>query len=569
MSKSRVRELVTQGDKLFSKRAPLLSLWQTMAENFYPYRADFTTKRAIGDEFASHLMTGRPVLAHRDLGNSLSSMLRPRGQAWFHARTGDEDINNDATAKQWLDAKSDVMRRAMYDQRSQFIRATKQGDNDFVAFGQTVISVDPNKYLDGILYRNWHLKDVAWCESAELTIDTVHRNWELEARQLAKLFPKEVSAGLKRMMKDEPYREVKCRHIIIPEDEYDLSVEKKGRRNRLPFTSIYIDIENDKILEEVPVKRSNYVIPRWVTVAGSQYAYSPSSVVALPDARLIQQITLTMLEAGQKAVDPPLKATAEAVVGGVNMFAGGITWVDAQYDERAGAALERLMDSPGDLSWGEHVEERIEKMITEAFFLNVINLPEAQAGGDKMTAYETQERVKEYIRRALPLFEPMEVEYNGGLCEQTWNVAMDLGMFGSFEDMPEILRGHEISWQFESPLQEANSRVKSVAFQETAQLLSMAAQLDPGVRFDVDVDTAFRDAMAGIAPAKWIVPEEVANSRKAQQQQIDRAAQAAQAMGVGADVATRVGGAVQSMGDAAQSVTAARAGIEAGAEAAA
>jgi hypothetical protein len=561
MSKSRVRELAQQGDRLFGKRKPLESLWQTMAENFYPYRADFTTKRALGDEFASNLMTGRPVLAHRDLGNSLSSMLRPRGQAWFHARTGDEDINNDATAKQWLDAKSDVMRRAMYDQRSQFIRATKQGDNDFVAFGQTVISVDPNKYLDGILYRNWHLKDVAWCENSELVIDTVHRNWMLEARSLAKLFPAKVSAGLKRMTKDEPYREVKCRHIIIPEDEYDLSVEKKGRHNRLPFTSIYIDIENDTILEEVPFKRLNYVIPRWVTVAGSQYAYSPSTVVSLPDARLLQQMTLTMLEAGQKAVDPPLKATAEAIVGGVNTFAGGLTWVDAQYDERAGAALERLMDSPGDLAWGEHAEERIEKMITEAFFLNVINLPEAQ-GGDKMTAYETEQRVKEYIRRALPLFEPMEVEYNGGLCEQTWDLALDLGMFGSFEDMPEMLRGHEISWQFESPLQEANSRVKSVAFQETAQLLSMAAQLDPGVRFDVDIDTAFRDAMAGIAPAKWIVPEEVAQSRKAQDAQIQRAAAAAQAMGVAADTATKVGGAVEQLGTAAQSVTAARGGIE-------
>jgi hypothetical protein len=44
MSKSRVRELALQGDKLFSKRQPLLSLWQTMAENFYPIRADFTTQ---------------------------------------------------------------------------------------------------------------------------------------------------------------------------------------------------------------------------------------------------------------------------------------------------------------------------------------------------------------------------------------------------------------------------------------------------------------------------------------------------------------------------------------------
>jgi hypothetical protein len=221
-------DLVEQGDRLFSKRQPLLSLWQVMAEQFYPIRADFTTSRSIGEEFASHLMTGRPVLAHRDLGNSLSAMLRPRGTAWFHARTGDEDINNDATAKKWLDAKSDVMRRAMYDQRAQFIRATKQGDNDFVAFGQTVISVDPNLYGDGILYRNWHLKDVAWCENAELVIDTVHRNWMLEARQLVKLFPKTVSDAVKKLAEKEPYREIKCRHIMIPADQYELEVKPKN-----------------------------------------------------------------------------------------------------------------------------------------------------------------------------------------------------------------------------------------------------------------------------------------------------------------------------------------------------
>jgi hypothetical protein len=114
------------------------------------------------------------------------------------------------------------------------------------------------------------------------------------------------------------------------------------------------------------------------------------------------------------------------------------------------------MDRPGELNWGESLQERIEKMISEAFFLNVINLPEAQ-GGDKMTAYETQERVKEYIRRALPLFEPMEVEYNGGLCEQTWNVAMDLGMFGPMDDMPPVLldyarAGQDINWQFPEPV---------------------------------------------------------------------------------------------------------------------
>lgn len=559
--KERVQELVKQGDRLFSKRSPLLSLWQTMAEQFYPIRADFTTTHSLGEEFASHLMTGRPVLAHRDLGNSLSAMLRPRGQAWFHARTGDDNINNDAAAKQWLDAKSDVLRLAMYDRRAQFLRATKQGDNDFIAFGQTVISVDQNTFGDGILYRNWHLKDVAWCENAELVIDTIHRNWKLEARMLVKLFPKTVSPQVTKLVAKEPYREIKCRHIVIPADQYELEVKPKNP-SRFPFVSLYIDTEHNTILEEKPRKRLGYVIPRWVTVSGSAYAYSPATVIALPDARLLQQITLTLLEAGQKAVDPPMKATSEAIQGGVNSFAGGITWVDPEYDERGGAALERLMDSHGDLNWGDAREEKIERMISEAFFLNVINLPEA-ARGDKMTAYETQQRVEEYIRRALPLFEPMEVEYNGGLCEETWEQSMDLGLFGSFEDMPDVLRGKEINWQFESPLRAANDRVKSEAFSQSAQLLAQAAQIDPNTRFDFDVHTAFRDALAGVAPAKWIPTEEVSNANKQNAAQQQQAAAAAEALATGADVATRMGTAVKSAGDAAQSVQTARAGVAA------
>lgn len=527
--KSRVRDLVEQGDRLFAKRQPLLALWQTMAENFYPMRADFTRARRAGEEFASYLMTGRPVLAHRDLGNALSSMLRPRGQAWFHARTGDETVNNNAAARQWLDAKSDVLRRIMYDPRAQFVRATKQGDNDFVAFGQAVISADVNASGDGVLYRAWHLRDVAWCENAEMAIDTVHRDWKLEARALKKLFPKTASSRIDDLIKQEPYREIRCRHIILPADDYDLT---RRPRNivRFPFVSLYIDVENETILEEAPVRRSNYIIPRWVTVSGSPYAHSPATVTALPDARMLQQMTLTLLEAGQKAVDPPLKATQEGVAGAINTYAGGITWVDAEYDEKMGKALEPLMDvSPG-LSWGDGREDKIERLIAEAFFLNVINLPEV-TGGDKMTAYETQQRVEEYIRRALPLFEPMEVEYNGGLCEQTWNIAFDLSAFGPFKDIPEILRGREINWQFESPLQAANDRVKSQAFAQSAQLLAQAAQIDPAVRFDVNIDKAFRDALGGIAPAAWIVPEEEAAAAKEQEMQAQLAQQAAQLAG--------------------------------------
>src|SRR5277367_1309581 len=83
LMKTRVHELMRIGDALYSKRFPLLTLWQSFAENFYPIRADMTRARYISEEFASYLMTGRPVLAHRELANALSSILRPRGMQWF------------------------------------------------------------------------------------------------------------------------------------------------------------------------------------------------------------------------------------------------------------------------------------------------------------------------------------------------------------------------------------------------------------------------------------------------------------------------------------------------------
>jgi hypothetical protein len=56
-----------------------------------------------------------------------------------------------------------------------------------------------------------------------------------------------------------------------------------------------------ELIHAMPVWTGFYRIPRWQTVSGSQYSYSPATVAALPDARLIQAMTFTLLEAGEKA----------------------------------------------------------------------------------------------------------------------------------------------------------------------------------------------------------------------------------------------------------------------------
>ena len=64
---SRAKELIAQGDNLFTKKQPLLSLWQEINDNFYPERADYTLTRTLGMSFADNLVTSYPILARREL----------------------------------------------------------------------------------------------------------------------------------------------------------------------------------------------------------------------------------------------------------------------------------------------------------------------------------------------------------------------------------------------------------------------------------------------------------------------------------------------------------------------
>lgn len=514
MPDTRAQELLKQGNELFDKRATLLSLWQEIASNFYIERADFTLQRVIGTTFAESLMTSYPIMARRQLGDAFSAMLRPTQKAWFKVTISREDKLDDA-GRRWLAYATEVQRRAMYGRATNFHRATKEADHDFAAFGQAVISTEMNRKRDDLLFRNWHLRDVAWSENVEGKIDTIHRKWKLAASAAVKMFPKTVSKSTEETAKKKPYEPVDLRHVIIPADEYDTAsggvVAENGqgggrRKWRTPYVSIYFEEKGD-ILEETGSWTPIYIIPRWQTVSGSQYAYSPATVAALPDARLIQAITLTLLEAGEKFTSPPLLAVQEAIRGDLQVYAGGVTWVDPEYDERLGEVLRPLTQDKSGMPLGRDIRNDVREAIAEAFYLNKLSMPMGASDGKQteMTAFEVGQRIQEYIRNALPLFEPMEIDYNGNLCDQTFDVLMRNGAFVGAGPLPQSLHGAEIQFRFESPLSDAIEAQKAGKLVQTKQLLAQVVDLDPTTAQLLDAKTALRDALLGIGdPPSWL-----------------------------------------------------------------
>lgn len=537
------KDLVRRGDFLYGQRRDLENLWQNIADQFYPLRGQFTYSRSWGDEYAGHLTSSYPLIVHRELSNAFSAMLRPRDREWFGI-TVEQEERLDRAGREWLEWASGVQRRAMYDRKTQFVRSTKEGDQDFAAFGQCVISRETDHKERSLLYRCWHLKDVVWSEKYNGTTPETHRKWKPTVQELCQLFPNTVHADVKKRLEKEPYSQVNCRHLVMLTDDYNSM--PGGKRWRTPYVSIHVDVEHNCIMEETGSFSPVYTKPRWQTVSGSQYAYSPAAVAGLPDARLLQAMTLTLLEAGEMAVRPPMVAVKDALRSDIQLFAGGITAVDAEYDERLGEALRPAIQDKSGLPFGIEISDRTREQLASAFYLNKLSLP--PSGDGEMTAFETGQRIQEYIRNALPLFEPMETEYNGALCEDTFEELLRVGAFGRPDDIPDSIRGAEIRFKFESPLHEAIERKKGTLFLEAKQLVREAIEVDPSTLATVNWRVALRDALEGIGiSAKWERDEQEVEKFAEQQQAQQQAEKLTQQVASAADAGASLGQAQQAL----------------------
>lgn len=533
---ARARDVLRIGDALFDRKKPVDSLWQEIALNFFPEKADFTTKRSEGDELSDHLFSSYPVIARRELGNLLSANMRPRDRQWLSIHVDDEDLDESDYERMFLDHMTQVQWRAMYDRPAKFVRATKEADHDFATFGNCVIWFGLNLSGDGLLFRNYHLRDCVWHENAEGNIDCLHRNWSPTARQLKHHFPKTISKEVQRACENDPETPFNCRHVVLPSRLYEYK-SKAGKQ--FPFVSLYVERDSETVLEEVGLNHFCYVVPRWQTIPGSPYGVSMATGILLPDGRTLQVMTRTLREAGEAYVNPPMIAITDAIRGDFALYPGGVTMADMEYDERLGDVLRPVNQQHSGFPIGVELAAALKEDIRQGFFLDKIQLPEVSK---VMTAFEVRRRLEEHIRASAPIFEPMIEDYNDPLCDGVFRVMMDAGWF-PLDQMPESLMGLDIKFKFRSPLADLADQSAAESYIDVRdRILGPIAQIDPSQLEQVDLTRATRDAMRSAGwRAKWFKPVESVDEAKAAAAEEAEAAKVMQEIAAGAATAEQAG----------------------------
>ena len=535
--RERAKKWRKRGDVRFKKQQQHNLLWQAQAEIFYPERADFTVRHSDGDERYDGIFAIEPQIFRRDMANAVGALMRPRGKPWFRLVAKPNHLMDNDAIMRWCEHKTEVHREIVYDKDAQFTRAMAQSDNDYVTFGNSIVSHTYNMNATGMLYKCLHLRDCAWAENFEGVVDEMHEKMQLELRQIAQLFglpalPKEWA----RRLKDHPEEKHTIRRCVAPIDEYEYSREERQERATLAeYMSLYIaeGVGDDECaLGESHFIGFPYTVRRWMTVSGEDYGRSPCTGVALAESRVLNSVQESLLTGIQLKNEPPLQARHDAVIGEPSLRPAAITYIDDDYDERLGDALKTL--NVGEPRYGMEYAEKKQEALGNAFFQSILKwLPDKQ-----LTAFEVSKRLETYVQEAAPIFEPMEAE-NAMMQEATFLRALEMGAYGqrlpdgTIEGVPEELQTAEMGFDFETPLSDALKEQKAAKGDELMARITSWEDIAPTMKDNFDLDEIARDIGEGHGQVNWMKkPEDRDAERAARQQEAEqqRAEQAAMAM---------------------------------------
>ena len=541
------KDLLDMSGRMFKKKDNWDQFSQEVAYWFDPAKANFTDEIYTGEDFADHIVDPVPLLMARDLGDAFGTMMR--SDDWFKIALDDPDLMDLQPVREKLDYMTDVTMKMLYDRRGSFTKMAKSHEHDFSIFGGGVSSINLNKQFDGFQFHNWHLKDTAFSENDDSHVDRLSRKIKSSARNITLQFEGKphttIPSHIASAKKNNHDQEFDIFHMAVPVDIY--APQTRDFPKEATHVSVYLS-DNGDIIQEQPEYQFPYIVSRWRTVDNwGAYPFSPAIMAALPHARMLQSAMATFIDAGEKAVNPPLLATTESISSPIDISAGAVTWLDAEYDERMGRGLEP-MDLGKNIPLNERMLDSFHQLMGEAMYISKLNIP----GTSSETAYEVSQLIQQNIRQLQPIFEPAQDEIIYPYLNWVVSTGLRLGAYGPPESFPEEMRGQDVSYTFFNPLQQERDRRLVAQAQEAAQIAAGIAEIDPSVLADAEPIQWFRDAMRGTgAPANWLKAEEEGDALRAQraqaeqqQQQIEQAGQVAEIARTGGEAAQAIEGAV-------------------------
>jgi len=476
-----VEEVFGRFERLQRSRGIWESHWEEIAERVLPRSAEFTGEREQGDKRTQKLYDASAALALERFSSAVESLLTPWGARWHTLRATNPAVDRDDDVRLWFDQVERVLFAYRYSPRANFASQMHECYMSLGAFGTSSLFVDEAN-IRGLLYRAVHLADIFISEDENGTIDTVFRRFEVSARQAMRMFADgDLSSDLRKQAEDKPDDRVKLLHVVMPRTDRDPT--RRDRRN-LPWHGGYYEIKTKQLIEEGGFSQLPYIMSRYVTGPREVYGRSPAMTI-LPDIKMLNEMSKTVIRAGQKVVDPPLLVADDGVVFPVNTTPGGVTF--ARLDGRSQSPVQPLFTGAR-VDIGFEMMEQRRKVINDAFLVTLFQI---LVETPTMTATEVLQRAQEKGALLAPTVGRQQSETLGPLIERELSI---LDEQGALPPPPPLMveAAGEYDIEYVSPLSRAMKAEEGIGILRTLEMVQPIAAIDPSVMDNFDFDEITR-----------------------------------------------------------------------------
>lgn len=506
--------------------------WQEIGEVISPRKIDFVGMRTPGEKRQNRVYDPTGILANEMLAAGLHGMATNPSTKWFSLRmiapkvqdaNGEwSDLNESKDVMTYLSHVEDVMWSKVYQPGTNFTTALHEVYLDLGSFGTAILFVG-QRDDGGLLFECRPLAECLIAENADGKVDTVFRCTEYTVRQLIQMERAQgwaVSDKVKDLWRADKFDEtVKVIHVVYP--RADREPGKKDPKN-MPWASIYFEHEACHLLKENGFPEFPYLVPRWSKYAGEVYGRSPG-MTALPDVKMLQAMTLTLIKLTQKAADPPMWLRDDGVVGQTRTIPGGINYWRGNPND--GVMLQPV-SLQGIQFLAEHLGQ-IKEQILKTFYADIMRMTDRA----DMTATEVVQRTAEQMRLFGPLIGRLESEMLGPLVERVFGI---LSRMGALPPAPDQIAEQEFTVEYVSPIATAQKQISAGGIQQA--MMVVGSIYGP----ELAVQTAMKETNPRqVFKWAWDLfnndPDLLADEE--QQEQGDQMQQAQMAMGIAAPAA--------------------------------
>lgn len=314
-----------------------------------------------------------------------------QGEEWFslkERRPGEADTE-DFEIEEWLQTAS----RAVLDciNPSNFIQVYQQMLRDYVVFGTAVLYADFNEKNE-LICKSWNIAECIYiAEDKNGEIDTVFREFEFTARQAVQAFGLEnLHAEIQKAAQNVKTQDQKFKfaHCVFPRKDAD---ESKKLARYKPWASVYVDLANEKIVENGGTDTFPYCVPRFYNTR-EIYGRSPA-MSAIPALRALNMTTFQYIY-NLRAAGKPVAFVPTGIADDVDLEAGAVN----AYNSDDGQIV--LWSKSGDMGSALEFIERQRTDIRGIFYNDVFQYLEDRKN---MTATEAQLRYDEMIQGISPV----------------------------------------------------------------------------------------------------------------------------------------------------------------------